>query len=328
MLNDETLLGWFNEGMAGAVGGAVASPVTVAADRAMDRQMIRDNRAGRTALVLDRMVEMADATELANTDPQKFGELLEAQGLGDQPLLIPAQDMQEYFQQTGLDEDVTLEAWNIDRGDYNAALARNGDVTMSMATYATNIRGSDHIDWVRENATRNEGEMSLSEQKAFREQGFRRLMADAADQARQQEAGTAQRSQGEQALYDRVYDDLLQAGRADDQARNEAAVTTAMRTSLMSAFGEEQWQAGNYDQLFNFRVRSVADVANVAGAVELQQTDTRPTTIDELPPGWQDAEIEVELEDGEVALANAGEVIESQNQRIKDIMAVLRCVNG
>ena len=59
------------------------------------------------------------------------------------------------------------------------------------------------------------------------------------------------------------------------------------------------------------------------------QAQVLPTTLEQsaLPDGWQDVEIEIDL-DGDVVMATAEDVLANISDRTRDIMAVMRCING
>lgn len=342
----QALMRWHGAGMAGAsVGTFLGTGATVVSTarqgggptlptrtrispktRAMMADMGKALTAGRTAMTLERVDQMVAATQMKELAPAKFEEYLVSLGLDDQQIFVPAEGVRVLFQEQGIPiTEETLAEWGIDGGQLEAAMLTGGNVSISMSTYASKIAGTNQAEWVHENGTLDANEMSLNEARLFADARAQDLVDEqAATEAERQVA--AERAERGMQVYDGIYRQSLEAGASEAVADTRARVTTAMRTGLMDAFGEDAWMAGNYDQLFDIEIRT-PDVPPMPQERTLTQPGA-PATIETLPEGWQDADIEVELEDGEVAVAKAGEVLEYQNQRIKDIMAVLRCIDG
>ena len=112
VLNDETLLKWFNSGMAGAASGAAMSPASTAITQAQQRDMERAERSGQTAELLDQVSQQAQASQLRLRDPEAFKAALDSAGVGDQSIYLPAAELREFFQ--AKDTVFTSEDWGID----------------------------------------------------------------------------------------------------------------------------------------------------------------------------------------------------------------------
>jgi hypothetical protein len=194
--------------------------------------------AGNTAGVIDQIDEMAGASQVRERSPERFQQALEAAGVDGQPLYVPAEGLQEYFQAKDITlDDETLRAWGIEPDDYAEKLASGGDITVPVSTYATRIQGTEDAAWFRDNATFTADEMSVSEAA-----DFNASVAETMEQAFA-EAETARLSEAETRaddvqIYDQVFSDLRAAGRSPDVAKNEATVWSSFWRTMGERYGE------------------------------------------------------------------------------------------
>lgn len=184
--------------------------------------------AGGTADDLVDIDRLADQSALRGRSPEAWRDFLRSVGLNDADINVPAEGVQEYFQQQGLEFDQeTMDAWGVDADAFNEALLSGGDITVSVEDYAANITGTPDADWIRQNGSRAVDEMSLSEAEAFN-------AAQADLQAEMLEEAEAMRREDEAAraddvqIYDDIFSQLRAAGRGPDEAGNTAMLYAAI----------------------------------------------------------------------------------------------------
>lgn len=197
--------------------------------RRLGQRAVDAARAGQTEKALTEIDQMAAASKLRERAPDQFRQGLEAQGYDQQSLYVPAQAVREYFQADGRDLS-DLAGWGIDPVQMDEALLSGGDVSVPLSSYAADLAGTPDADWLKLNATLDPDEMSVAAAAAFNEVVADIAQAEiekamAADEAEQQSRAA------DQQVFDQVYYQLREAGRAPDAAEKEARVWSAfMRT--------------------------------------------------------------------------------------------------
>lgn len=243
-LNNETLLKWFNAGMAGSVGGATMAPITARQSR-LDKDMDRAEGAGMTASALDELDAMAANSKLKARSPDKFMEAMEAAGAGDAAIYVPAADLQEYFQTQGIVlDDEMLAAWGVEPSDFAEKVSSNGDLGIPASNYAARISGTDAASWFRENSTFSMGEMSLSEAAEFNSMAMDEQQA-AFDEAEVQRKAAEDERDSDVKIFDSVFSRLRSAGRSPDVAKNEAEVWRSFWSSMGERYGADPLDLAN-----------------------------------------------------------------------------------
>lgn len=251
-LNDETLLKWFNAGMAGAVGGGAMSPVSTAMQNRQQRDMARAERSGQTAQLLDQVSQQAQASQLRARSPEDFKRAIEASGAGDQMIYVPAVGLNEYFQTAGLPlDDATLQSLDIDPATFAEMEMSGGRVAIPVSSFATHIAGTDMESWVRENATIDPDELALSEAASYADL-VPADMADAYEQDVQAMRDEDARKASDVQVYDGIYGMLRAAGRGVEIAAREAQVMTAYFRTQAERIGED---ALDLARRFNLDIR-------------------------------------------------------------------------
>lgn len=255
VLSDETLLKWFNAGMAGAASGAAMSPASTAITQAQQREMQRAERTGQTAELLDQVSQQAQASQLRARDPEAFKAALDSAGVGDQSIYLPAAELREFFQ--AKDTAFSPEDWGIDPQTFAEMEITGGRVAMPMSDFAAKIAGvdPDFEGWVRENASMDPEELSVSEAASYGDL----VPADLAD-AYERELQDAQAERERQAsdvqVYDGVYSMLRAAGRTVDVAQREAQVMAAYFRTQAERLGEDALELA---RRFNLDIRGPED---------------------------------------------------------------------
>lgn len=234
-LDDDTLLRWFNAGMAGAASGGAMSAGQVALSAAAEKQAAQAARAGETAAALDQASAMAQASKVRERSPDRFQAALDAVGQGDRLIYVPAAEMREYFQDQGLPIDA--ETLGVDAATVDEMAATGGRVGIPMSHFAARIAGTDAEAWVRDNATMDPDEMSAAEARAFNEAVADDMAQAHALELQAQQDAEASRTDDAQ-VYDGIYSQLRGAGRTVDVAQREAQVWTAFMRTMAGRVGE------------------------------------------------------------------------------------------
>jgi len=280
-LNDETLLKWFNSGMAGAIsGGVMGGGMALTTEKARKQA----EAAGQTAAILDQASAQAQASKVRERSPAKFKEALDAQGAGDQFVYVPAQGLREFFQARDLDFDADMAAaWGVDMDTMAEMELSGGKVAVPVSNFAAYISGTDAESWVRENATIAPEEMSLAEA-----QGYRDLVPEdaAAEYERQlsemRQEDAAQSS--EQQVYDGFYSQLRAAGRTSDVADKEARVLGSYFRSMADRLGDDPLDLA---QRFGLRIQGPDNTGAVPrrrGSLDVMLNDLRAGRKEKLGP--------------------------------------------
>ena len=237
VLNDETLLKWFNAGMAGAAGAFSVTPGSTYIDMRIAQDAAKAELAGSTAQKLAEVEAQAMVSKLRERAPEKFKALLDAQGGADIEVFVPADALREYFQAKDLSIE-TMQQWGIDPATFEEAAQSGNDVAIPMSNYATYIAGTDAAPWFAENATSNVDEMSIATAKAFNA-AVRDIMDEAfIQQERVRQADEESRASDVQ-IYDQMFSQLRQAGRSPDVAQREAQVWSAFWRTMGERYGED-----------------------------------------------------------------------------------------
>lgn len=219
----------------------VTAPVEVATvgGRWLGRESRRVQQAGRAVSVLDQASAQAQASKVRERSPDAFKAALAKAGRDQNLVYVPAQGLREYFQARDLDFDRSMaEAWGIDFDTLSEMEMSGGRVAVPMSNFAAYLAGTDAEAWVRDNATLDPDELSVSEAAAFNEGVQDDLQRAFEDDARQVEELRALES-SDQQVFDGVYSQLRAAGRTVDVAEKEASVMRAFFRTMAARVGED-----------------------------------------------------------------------------------------
>lgn len=206
--------------------------------RGLIKEFSRFGRAGETAGVIDEIDALADASKLKARAPDKFLEAVEASGMGEKSLYVPADALQEYFQAKDLSfDDEAMANWGVDPSDFAEKLASGGDINIPISSYAGNIHGTDDAAWFRENSVTTPDEMSLSEAAEFNS-NVGEIMNEALAESEDARLSEANLRADDVQIYDQVFSDLRSAGRSPDVAKNEASIWSAFWRTMGDRYGE------------------------------------------------------------------------------------------
>ncbi|QRZ14738.1 hypothetical protein JWJ88_17385 [Paracoccus methylovorus] len=273
-LNDETLLKWFNAGMAGAVSGGGLSTISTANTIAAERDAERARNAGRTAAALDQVSQQAQASKVRERSPDAFKAALDHQGVGDQMIYVPAQGLREFFQARDLTmDDQIAQEWGIDPSTFAEMEISGGRVAIPLSNFAAYLSGSEAEAWVRENATMDPDELSIAEAQEFADL----VPEDAADAYEQQVAETRAEDEArtsDQQVFDGIYSQLREAGRTTDVADKEARVMSSFFRTMAERVGDD---ALDLARRFGLRIQGPdADgIPRRRGALDIMLNDLR-----------------------------------------------------
>lgn len=219
----------------------VTAPIEVigVGGRRLLRGAVKAGTAGETAETLAEADAQAAASRLKVRAPEKFREALEAQGLGDKTIHVPADALREYFQakDVAFDED-TMRAWGIDPVTFDEAAQSGNAVAVPMSNYATYIAGTDAAAWFAENATTDPEELSLAEVRAFNMR-VQDIMQDAFEEAEAARLDQDATRAADVQIYDDMFSQLREAGRSPDAARQEATMWAAFWRTMGERYGED-----------------------------------------------------------------------------------------
>jgi len=317
-LNDETLLRWFNAGMAGMAPGASMAPITAI----QRKDAAAHAKAGTTAEQLGQVDEMASSSKLRERASEKFQEHLEAAGLGDSHIQIPAAEVQTFYQSELSDE--TLAQLGVERTDFEAMLATGGDISVPMANYATHFAGTDTAAMFAEHGVFDDTEMSVAEARAYEEGvGQEVVTALEADMAANREQVTD--------IRESMRQQLTAAGRTTRVADTEALVFSSLWETLARKKGAA---ADALASRFGLEVRGMSDILpggaadRVAAGIDPAASEPSPPTPETVfqQPAAKDMEIEVEMDDGATETLPAGQVYEAYQARQNDAQSLLNCL--
>jgi hypothetical protein len=219
----------------------VTAPIEVigVGGRRLLRGAVKAGTAGETAETLAEADAQAAASRLKVRAPEKFREALEAQGLGDKTIHVPADALREYFQakDVAFDED-TMRAWGIDPVTFDEAAQSGNAVAVPASNYATYIAGTDAAAWFAENATTDPEELSLAEVRAFNMR-VQDIMQDAFEEAEAARLDQDATRAADVQIYDDMFSQLREAGRSPDAARQEATMWAAFWRTMGERYGED-----------------------------------------------------------------------------------------
>lgn len=204
--------------------------------------------AQRAVDYLDRVARKVEKIKTKQRDPEAFKALLNALGQdnGVENVYIPAEAVRQYMQ----DNDLSLEdlAWGDDvSGQYQDAMAANGDLVVPIGTAMTSIAGTPAFDALKNEMRLTPGGQSLSEAEQFAAAMADQLQeaGNAADEAAYYDA---QFREPRQKVYDGLVSKLTEAGYRQDVASQYALLATERAATRAARTGRELTGA-EYDNL-------------------------------------------------------------------------------
>lgn len=258
-----------------AMADMVTAPAEIGsvAGRGLFRPQQQIAQAGGTAAILDTASQQAQASQLRERSPERFKEMLDKSGGGEQLVYVPAQGLRELFQSKDVPFEDMADVWGIDPATMAEMELTGGRVAVPMSNFAAYIAGTDAEAWVRENATMGPDELSLSEAQSQADL-VPADMAEAYERQLQEMREEDAKRSSDQQVFDGFYSQLREAGRTADVADKEARVMSAFFRTMASRIGEDSLDLA---QRFGVKVQGMqsADVARRRGSLDIMLNDLR-----------------------------------------------------
>ena len=227
------------EVMIEALAEFVTSPAEVAVigGRRFSESVGRFSKSGQADRTLKAVDERVAQSALKERAPDLFLELMLKQGHGDKEILIPADQLNEYFQSLDVPFDPqVLEDWGIDASAWDAAVLSGSDVGIPVANYQAMISGTDAAGFVQRHGTLDESEMSVAEAEAFNAAWRDAMESEIAEAEAQRAQSAALRADSEQ-IMDEVSGALVNAGQTAEVARQSAMPIVSFMSTMAEKVG-------------------------------------------------------------------------------------------
>lgn len=268
-----------------AMADMVTAPAEIGAvaGRGLFRPQQQIAQAGGTAAVLDTASQQAQASQLRERSPERFKEMLDKSGGGEQLVYVPAQGLRELFQSKNVPFEDMADAWGIDPATMAEMELTGGRVAVPMSNFAAYIAGTDAEAWVRENATMGPDELSLSEAQSHADL-VPDDMAEAYERQLQEMRDEDAKRSSDQQVFDGFYSQLREAGRTADVADKEARVMSAFFRTMAGRIGEDSLDLA---QRFNLDIRgpSASNDGPIAGDAFTAEGDDQAVLLEPLVDG-------------------------------------------
>lgn len=311
-----------------AMADMVTAPAEIGAvaGRGLFRPQQQIAQAGGTAAVLDTASQQAQASQLRERSPERFKEMLDKSGGGEQLVYVPAQGLRELFQSKDVPFEDMADAWGIDPATMAEMELTGGRVAVPMSNFAAYIAGTDAEAWVRENATMGPDELSLSEAQSHADL-VPDDMAEAYERQLQEMRDEDARRSSDQQVFDGFYSQLREAGRTADVADKEARVMSAFFRTMAGRIGEDSLELA---QRFGVKVQGMqsADAAlqergldpatmsndEISAALEGREFNQAVRSADELRQTAKDAGVDLSISERGGYLTLSRIVAQDRNQ--------------
>ena len=218
----------------------VTTPVDVlgVAGRGLPHMVSRLGRSGETATALEEIDAQVAASRLRDRAPDMFLDALEAQGLGEQALYVPADALREYFQSKDEGGEARMRAWGLDPQAFEEAALAGADVSIPLSTYAASIADTEDVAWFHDHAVQTPEEMSVAEAAEFNDR-IQDIVSEELESAGRARLDAEETRASDIQIYDQMFAQLRAAGRSPDVAQNEAAVWSAFWRTMGERYGAD-----------------------------------------------------------------------------------------
>lgn len=213
------------------VGGMAASSVREA--------MTKAPAAEQHAVTLTEMATRAAADPVRNRMPDAFRDYLRAAmaNTGAENLFIPADQFVQYFQGAGVDPfELADQLTGMSRADVEMAAETGGSVKIPTATWAADMAGGEHDQFIISNSTFAPDAMTAQEAAEFNARA-----QDALQEAWEEAEALRIEAEELRQIYDQERDELIgrlrAAGRATDVAQAEALPMVEFRRVMAERMG-------------------------------------------------------------------------------------------
>jgi hypothetical protein len=246
---------------------------------------------------------LANASALKERSPEKFGDLLDAQGHGETYLHVEAEALREYFQAKDVTESEMLDAWGIEADAFEAAWQTGTRVAVPVSTYAARIVGTGDEAFFAQNASFDPEGLTAADAARVNEMIRDVLDEDARLQSEMQRAELERQSSDAQ-VFDDLNGQLRAAGQSPDVAKTNATMLTAFFRATAARVGEDPLDLFRSLML---RVRGPladAGLGQPADASRLDDTSRAPDTTVLRERARAKAEAEIETAEAEMVKAH------------------------
>jgi hypothetical protein len=156
---------------------------------------------------------------------------------GRENLFVPADQFVQYFQGAGIDPfELADQLAGMDADDLRTAMETGGSVKIPTATWAADMAGSDHDQFVIQNSAFSPDDMTGTQAAEFEA-----MKSDLLAEAWEEAEAVRQEAESLRAIYDQERDQVIGAlrgaGRATDVATQEALPLVAFRRTMAERMG-------------------------------------------------------------------------------------------
>jgi len=184
------------------------------------------DEARKTQERITGFVDAAMQAKVRERAPDAFRDYLTRtlDGKDAETMYVPADRFTEYFQSVGMNvEEVIAQLDGVDPNQVAEALATGGDIAIPTATFAAKIAGSEHDQFLLQNARFNPDDMTFAEAEEW-EATKATLLDEAMQQADVIRAQAEVEVAAGQAVFDTMAERLTQSGQDATVARQQAAI--------------------------------------------------------------------------------------------------------
>lgn len=195
--------------------------------------------AEATVAALEEIAGQATASVTRNRSPDVFRDFINtvtANG-GRENLFVPADAFTEYFQSRNIDPfELADQLAGMGRADLQTAIETGGSVKIPTATWAADMAGSEHDQFIIQNSAFSPDDMT-----GMQAAEFEAMKADLLAEAWAEAEAARQDADSLRAIYDQEREQLVgalrAAGRATDVATAEALPLVAFRRTMAERMG-------------------------------------------------------------------------------------------
>lgn len=211
--------------------------------------VLRGKKARESKAFYDDFGKIAEKSKLKERLPDQYGK-----HVGDitkdtavENVYVPATAFDEYFQSKGMDPALVAESLGV-TDSRREALATNGSVEVPMGTWAEKIAGTEHYQALADDVKFHPEDLTAREVKTRQKEIADQIKA--AEEAAQEDPKAAE-AQAEKAaaleesgkrLEKEFYDQAVEAGRTQEEAKRNAQIFRAFWETQAKTFGVDPYQ--------------------------------------------------------------------------------------
>ena len=259
--------------------------VAVVGGKSLSRWLRLDQTAADNAEIgratLQQLDGVVASSALRQRAPEYFQSAVEALGLQNESLYIDAATLASYY---GEGFDAVLPELGLSRDEVDAAMVSGGDVAIPVDAYMRSVSGTEAQDFFHENAVLGADGRSVADAAQLKASA-EELYTEAVARVREEIATDTAVSSEDAVIYEELYTQLQEAGRAPAAADAEARVFSAFFRTMGERYGVG---AAAIAQRFGVRVQGPLETA-ADGTVFDQSTppddvDPKLVAVRDAPP--------------------------------------------